>query len=302
MFGYVRIFKPQLRVCEYDTYRAVYCTLCRELGREYGIASRLLLNYDYTFITMLYMALHSQSPAYTNGRCVCNPLKKCGVCAAPRDGFSLTAALTVIMAYYKISDNIADSGLFGKAGWSAVRLLTLHARNKARKRFPELDGLVADYITKQFAAEASENADVDSLAEPTAVMLSKAAAMLSDEEKDQRILADFGYYFGRWVYIIDALDDLASDVRSRNINPFVIKFELAADDIKRGSGAFTAAKDYANEALNATAARAIIAYELLDLHEFKPILDNIIYLGLGNSQRQAVEGKNSKNHNNPGKE
>ena len=64
MFGYIRIYKPQLRICEYETYRAVYCTLCRYLGRQMGVFSRLLLNYDYTFMAMLMIALSGEKPCF----------------------------------------------------------------------------------------------------------------------------------------------------------------------------------------------------------------------------------------------
>ena len=32
MFGYVKPCSAQLRVCEYETYKAVYCGLCKQLG------------------------------------------------------------------------------------------------------------------------------------------------------------------------------------------------------------------------------------------------------------------------------
>ena len=31
MFGYIKPFKPELKVREFDTYQAFYCGLCRQL-------------------------------------------------------------------------------------------------------------------------------------------------------------------------------------------------------------------------------------------------------------------------------
>ena len=57
MFGYIRIAKPELKVKEYEMYKAIYCSLCRELGRSYGFLSRLTLSYDFTFLALLNMSL-----------------------------------------------------------------------------------------------------------------------------------------------------------------------------------------------------------------------------------------------------
>ena len=42
MFGYVRPYKSEMLVREFEQYKAVYCELCRVLGREYGLLARLL--------------------------------------------------------------------------------------------------------------------------------------------------------------------------------------------------------------------------------------------------------------------
>ena len=57
MFGYVRIAKGELRVWEYETYKTVYCSLCRRLGKTYGVFARLTLSYDFTFLAVLALSL-----------------------------------------------------------------------------------------------------------------------------------------------------------------------------------------------------------------------------------------------------
>lgn len=52
MFGYVTAYKPELKVKEYEAYKGVYCTLCKEMGKEYGALSRLLLSYDGAFFVI----------------------------------------------------------------------------------------------------------------------------------------------------------------------------------------------------------------------------------------------------------
>ena len=52
MFGYVIPRKSELRVREWESYRAYYCGLCKELGREYGFLSRFVLNYDLVLLAL----------------------------------------------------------------------------------------------------------------------------------------------------------------------------------------------------------------------------------------------------------
>lgn len=286
-----------MKICEYEAYKAVYCTLCKELGRNYGPLSRMVLNYDYTFVTILYMALHGQSMYYEKGHCVFNPLKKCGFCTCGKEGYALTSAVTAIMFYQKVNDNITDSGFFGKLGWRILRLFAAPMRKKAKKRYPEIDEQAALYIKRQNEAEALPEPSVDSASEPTAQMLSALAKMLSDDETDKKILADFGYYIGRWVYMIDALDDIEKDIKKNGFNPFAIKFSLSKEDLPDkkklpdGSEKLNEARLYANECLNMSIARAITAYNLLSLGDFQPILDNVIFMGIGRSQQSALHEK-----------
>ena len=44
MFGYVKPDSGELRVKDYDFYRATYCGICREMGRATGNASRVTLS------------------------------------------------------------------------------------------------------------------------------------------------------------------------------------------------------------------------------------------------------------------
>ena len=83
MFGYVKAYKPELRIKEFEFYKAVYCSLCRDLGKKYGLVSRFSLSYDFTFLALLQMSLVGGQVPTERKRCVCNPLKKCNyLCAS----------------------------------------------------------------------------------------------------------------------------------------------------------------------------------------------------------------------------
>ena len=56
MFGYVKIYKPELKVKHYEAYKGVYCSLCKTLKKEYGAFASLTLNYDFTLLALTRLA------------------------------------------------------------------------------------------------------------------------------------------------------------------------------------------------------------------------------------------------------
>ena len=298
MFGYIRICKPQMRICEYEVYQSVYCTLCRHLGKKLGLPSRLMLNYDYTFLTMVMIALSGQKSAFVQGRCTFNPTKKCGRCITHNEAFEYTSALTAIMFYHKLRDNIRDSSGGEKFLWGMLMPYAKYVRKKAARIYPDDDALVNDYIERQFAAESKAiqtgQIIIDELCEPTADAISAIAVKLSSEPSDKVILKHFGYFLGRWIYLIDALDDMNEDIANGSFNPLVIMYSLTAEDAQNKSEKYENAKCFGNDSLNLSISEAIKYYELLDFGEFKPILDNIMYQGISGAQKNALFAERGK--------
>ncbi len=270
MFGYIRADKPELKIKEYDTYKAVYCSLCRRLGRNYGRLSRLTLSYDFTFLTMLNMSLKEGCPRYEKKRCRVNPLKSCMYCADEQD-FDMPAACAMIMLYYKILDNIADEKGFKKLGFVIIKPLFSRAHKKAIADYPEIESIISGYISAQNKLE-NENCDnLDMACEPTASVMSEIFALCSENDAQKRVLNRLGYCIGRYVYLLDAAADLGDDIKSGSYN--CLKYS-AGEDIK----AYIKQKVYPQ--LYFCVNEAAKAFELLDIKKYKPILGNIIYLGL----------------------
>ena len=138
MFGYVRIAKPELRVKEYETYKAVYCSLCKDLGKHYGFLSRLTLSYDFTFLGLLNMALQDGCDGFERKKCTFNPLKKCIYCKNS-DSLGMPSAAAMIMLYYKLRDNIADEKFFKKLGYYLIIPFFSSAHKKAKKKYPQIE-------------------------------------------------------------------------------------------------------------------------------------------------------------------
>ena len=142
MFGYLRVQKSELRVREWEAYRSVYCGLCRQMGKDYSFLTRLTLSYDCTFYAILLMSLHRSCKGFDKGRCCFNPMKKCGFARCEGDAYSKAAALSVIAAFYKLQDDLSDSGFFKRLVVRLVKPFFSRWHRKAAKKYPELETVV----------------------------------------------------------------------------------------------------------------------------------------------------------------
>lgn len=292
MFGYIRPQKPDLLVREYEEYGGVYCTLCRRLGKDFGPAARLVLNYDCTFYAILLLAVAGENKMkFHKGRCVVNPLKKCVFCPEDSEALACASALTVMLAYFKLRDNIADSGFFRSLLYRLVFPSFFFRNRKAAKIFPDLEEIVSSAIAEQSQLEFAQSSEIDACAEPTAEMLARIFERNSSGA-EKRVLYELGYYLGRWTYLIDAADDLEKDVCRKNFNPFVAKFHLGRKSTEQN---FAEARGYANEVLNGTLAKLGAAANLLECACFGPIIHNIIFLGMPHMQKERLFAKENGN-------
>ena len=285
MFGYLQIHKDELKVKEYEAYKSVYCGLCKQLGRDYGFLTRFILSYDCTFYAILLMSLKRSCTGFSDGRCKFNPLKKCKFADCKDNAYSKASALSVISAYYKVVDDIDDSGFFKRIALKIVKPFFGRRQKKAARRFPEIEIIVSEMMKNQKAAENDELVTIDKAANPTAKMISDLAALEGGNDLQKRVLSEFGYQIGRWVYLIDAADDYEKDKKSGNFNPFI------KADIND--------KDYINSVLSQSLARAYDAYNLLDIIDFKPIIDNMMLFGFPNKQNAVLNNRQEVKNEQP---
>lgn len=266
MFGYVKACKPELKIKEYEAYKAVYCSLCKKLGKSYGILSRFTLSYDFTFLALLNMSMADGCDGFVQKRCAFNPLKKCSYCKDD-SAIDMPAAAAMIMLYYKILDNIADERGIKKIGYYLLKPIFSSAHKKAAKNYPQIESAVAEYIATQNKLEAANCNSIDKAADPTAKVMEKILSLCSEDETQKRVLRRLGYCLGRYIYLLDAAVDLPQDLKMGSYN--VLK-NTDDNDIK------TRIKQQLYFCVN----EASKAFELLDIKKYKHILGNIIYLGL----------------------
>ena len=296
MFGYVRIYKPELKVGEYEQYQGVYCSLCKQLGKSCGQTARLSLSYDLTFFALFRMALDDGCPRFEKGHCFLHPVKK-RPCCASNDHIRFAADASALLTYYKLRDNIQDSGPVRRTALHAIQPPVALSRRRAAVRQPELEQAVRTYLEEQNRLEMEQTPSLDAAAEPSARLLSYMAALTARDDRERLILERFGYCLGRWIYLIDAVDDMAEDLEAEGYNPY-----LLARGIHKGEGAEQAireAREYSRLTLNACLAECIAAYNLLDIRHFDGILRNVLEWGMPAAQERVIQGQYHKEKRGP---
>lgn len=282
MFGYVRTDKGELKVREYELYRGLYCTLCKQLSKRYGVFSRFILSYDMTFLALVRLSAKGIFPVFKGGRCPFNPAKRCNYCTNAEDEYAFVCAAAILMFYYKVKDNIADSPFFKRLLFFLLLPFAAIKRKKAKKLFPQLDSLISDCLQKQAETERKNTSSPDEAAHNSADALGKIFSAGFEEKKKE--LYFFGYFVGRWVYLIDALDDIEKDIKNRSFNVFVNKYSLTSKTLPEE------AKHEIQSTLNHSSAEAVKAFKSANSPLLSEIIENILYGGMFRSAENILKG------------
>ena len=285
MFGYVKINKPEMKVKEYEAYRGLYCSLCRSLGKNFGVLSRLTLSYDITFLLLVRLSLGLMVPEFRKGRCPFSPSKKCNYCINGEEELRFSAAVSMMLFYYKIKDNIADGSFFRKMLMYIILPYALLKYRKAEKMYPDVAKMIEEGMLRQSETEKTKTPLTDKAAHESADILGKIFAYGFSDEKAKAYR--FGYGIGKFVYLADAADDIVKDIKNKSYNPFVEKYKLIKEPDEE-------IKKEIEGTLNMSAAGAAEAFSEIEKKTLTPIVENIIYDGLENTMKTILKGKTEK--------
>lgn len=280
MLGNVKPFLPLLDEKAKSRYNAFYCGLCKTLGKSYGAVSRFLLNYDMTFVAMIYDDLNQTPFETVNEGCIANPVKKKDILCTT-EGTLLAADILILLAYYKLLDNIYDENFFKKIGCLAVYPYFMVKVRKAQKKHPQLAQVFRQESENQQLAE-KQSPDTDTAARPTAQMVRAIMQRCAADPKQTFELGQFGFFLGRVIYLLDALVDREKDAKENKFNIF--NLHNVADE---------QAKEECFMALGEMAHW----YSNLSFTQNKEIIDNIIYIGLARAIKFANNETEKENNN-----
>ncbi len=280
MFGYVLPPLGELPQEEAERFRRAYCGLCHTLGRRYGPAARFILNYDFTFLAIL---LSEGGPrAVDSRRCFASPLKKREF-LEPDSAMELAADESVILAYWQLRDGVADHDWLHGLKYRSLSAVLEPAYRKAAAARHGFDRRTREQLALLGALELEKCPSMDRAADAFAALLGAAAEELEDPVR-RRVLGQLLYHLGRWVYLVDAADDLKKDAESGNYNPVALRFGLE-------DGAWTAESRHEfAQTLDHSIHMCATAFELWDFGEWQPLLERTLYTGLFHVGKAVLDG------------
>ena len=281
MFGYVTVNRQELTREEYYRFRAVYCGLCRTLRRQFGGVGRMGLSFDMTFLAMLLNALYEPEEESGYERCALHPLRPHPyVNSAP---FEYAADLNIALSYHKCLDNWADDK--NPAAAAGAKLLERHYRAVSARR-PEKCAAIEAWLKRQGEIEREGTMDVDLCANLTGSLLGELYAWKDDEWSEG--LRAMGESMGRFIYFMDAYEDLPGDEKRNRFNPL---------------RTLSQQEDYeamCRDALTMFLADCAEQFEQLPILRDASILRNILYSGAWSryaqlqTRRNKARGKGEK--------
>ncbi len=271
MFGYVKPNIPELKIKEHEIYKATYCGLCKTMGKCTGCFSKMTLSYDFAFLALLRIVADDAKCQIKSGRCLSNPFKKRPIMQI-NDSLKYSARTSVILTRLKLKDNIRDSRGFARLGARIAACVSIFLK-KTDKDLKELEAKIQDCIDELTILEEQSSSSIDETAQTFGKLLG-ACASHSYKGTVERIMYEIGFHLGKWIYVIDAIDDLAKDVKKKTFNPIKNAIGTELDENSK-------AMLYSATMLELNMLSKSV--ELLDFshhRDIEPIIKNVVYDGL----------------------
>ena len=221
MFGYVKPVVKELLVKEHEFYKATYCGICRSMKQHTGGLSIATITYDSVFLALARMAYIPDSElASSMRRCVMHPVKK-RCMLNDNSAIEYTARAFAILSYYKMQDDLSDEGLGKRMLVSLTKPVFSSAKKKAD--MTELAKIAKDRLSKISVIEKERRLGIDEPAELFGELLGEVFAY-AIEGSDRLVMYECGYHLGKFIYLVDAIDDYDKDRKAGKYNPYVIAY------------------------------------------------------------------------------
>lgn len=275
MFGYVTINKMELKFKEYYSYKGYYCGLCKILKDKYNNISRMTLNYDMTFLILLLSSLYEVDNVSYNSRCIVHPAKKQLIIHNEITDYA--AGINIILSYYNLMDNWEDE----KDAKSIIIARILKKQfTKASSQFLEKSKNIKFRLDNISNLEKLNSNNIDAVSNEFGHLMEEI--ILYKVDVWEETLRKVGFFLGKFIYLLDAYEDMEKDRKNNSYNPFN---NLEIEDID----------SYAADALNLNLAFLCEEIEKLPLIQDKGIIDNIVYSGIMSKIKMTRDKKEKLN-------
>lgn len=274
MFGYVMPYKLELKIKDYEIFKAYYCGLCIAIKNNFSNLSRLSLNYDMTFLGILLDSLSNDKNSYKIDSCIAHPFKKRPK-VIDNKALDYAAFCNLALVYYKLLDDYNDDKALTRKLMSLYLKKFIENENLHLK--PLLDNMEHNISTLTKLENSSGIISIDELSHSFADLTGFLIAFYYRDKDFYDHLYNLGYNLGRWIYIIDAYDDLEDDMKHNKFNAINKAFNSEGLSFEKLIEAQQPRIEY-NLIISASA--TVDALNNLPIVKNKDLLFNILQLGL----------------------
>ena len=263
MFGYIYVNEQELKLKDYTAYRSFYCGLCRNLYQRYGRAAQMMLNYDLTFLSILLSGLYEPETVTESHRCIPHPVREHQMVS--NEAVSYAADMCVLLSYQKLMDDWEDERKYNRR---AIAGLLKSGYKKLSGVYPRQVKALETNLHLMHDAEQQNLHDVDYVAGLTGHFLGELFVWKDDIWQEE--LRAMGFYLGKFIYLMDALEDVDRDRKHGNYNLFS----------EYGSVWDTENEQKIRDMLTGMMTEAARFFERLPILQNAEIIRNILYSGV----------------------
>jgi len=274
MFGYLQLDKSTLEDGQRGLYQSFMCGLCFSTKKYFSNKARLAINYDVNFFNVLFHSFLEEDVQIDKRTCFFHPVKKRTV-ATPTQLMDNLSIANVLLVYLNLYDDVVDDG--GVKKRTALKMFSKDYV-KAQALLPQLDLMLVQNYHRLRQLEQSDCTILDEVCHPFAQMSEELCRHVL--QTDNKYLLKLCYNVGKWVYLIDALDDIKQDLSNGSYNAIVKCFGL------QGVGDVASCYDELSFVMYSTLNAVAACYNDLCLSKYKCLLDNLLYKAL----RQKTQG------------
>jgi hypothetical protein len=214
MFGYVNICKPELKIKDFYKYKAYYCGLCRKLKERYGQLGQMTLTYDMTFLIILLTSLYESNTVREQHRCVVHPAKKHDMLSNAITEY--VADMNIALTYHHLLDDWQDEK--NVAGYAGSKLLKKDYK-KIYKQYPRQCQQIEECLNKLKECENNNEQNIDIVSRCFGELM--AELFIYQQDIWEESLRKIGFFLGKYIYIMDAYDDIEKDLKHASYNPLI---------------------------------------------------------------------------------
>mgnify|MGYP001358308130 CR=1 FL=1 len=277
MLGYVICEKPEMKVKEYELYNGYYCGVCKSVGSRYGHVPRAMLSYDSAFLAVLLAGMDDSSDTVKREHCIAHRFQKKTI--VKNRYVDYAADIMLMLAYMNMQDDIDDDN---SAKAKVGKMVLSKYFSTVQRLHPDLTLEIESLLKELAFLESHKCSSLDQVSDCFGRILETilAGGAYNCGDGQIRVLKRFGYHLGKWIYLVDAFDDVAEDIINDSFNPLLYRYGYYERAHETAAEFITRIKPECEQNMLILCAEMSKMLDLLDIKKNNAIIENIVRMGL----------------------